>query len=529
MQIAEFRLSSTGMYTPFVKDENGNLQQCAAAAMPGPGVAFLSCSPDVREQGICGPRGSSKTHILILDYLSQVGRGHGVNYKGVIIRPSQREFNDLIMLIEQIARPIWPKMQFNKLKNIFTFPWGETLELSYFDTPDQMSLYQGREFVFIGAEELQLFDHFEVFLLIQSCLRSPIPESILPRKIRFTCNPSGPSHNKIKHRYNLQGVPQGLCGPVIEETGKNGQVLRRRMIYSSFTDNALLARTEPNYMLQIESLCEGDSARKEAWTRGNWDVISGGFFDEIFYKYGDTIKEPDFEPVGGKFYFSYDHGGSAPACFLYFWENSDGTDLRMADGKIRSGRRGDVHIIGELYFWTGKPDEGQNLPISEMLKAHVEYKIKRGWRVRDPITGKWSDCMKKGCADTQIWDDSNERTSIADDYEVPVQFNGERHPGIRFERAEKGPNSIAIGGALMRERFIATAPAQGERTRQGKGLFVVAEHCPQFLRTVPTLSRDKKHPDKIDERSENHLFDACRYGLNFDTSPAFSTHRRYYA
>ena len=81
----------------------------------------------------------------------------------------------------------------------------------------------------------------------------------------------------------------------------------------------------------------------------------------------------------------------------------------------------------------------------------------------------------------------------------------------------------------MRERFIATAPADGMRTRQGKGLFVVAEHAPQFLRTVPTLSRDKKHTDKIDERSENHLFDACRYGLNFDTLPAFSTHRRYYA
>jgi hypothetical protein len=31
------------------------------------------------------------------------------------------------------------------------------------------------------------------------------------------------------------------------------------------------------------------------------------------------------------------------------------------------------------------------------------------------------------------------------------------HPGIRFERADKGPNSVAAGGALMRERFIGTA------------------------------------------------------------------------
>ena len=211
MHIAEFKLSPQGAYIPFVNDENDALQQVAAAAMPGPQVAFLA-APE-REVGICGPRGSAKTNVLVLDYLSGIGRGHGSNYKGVIIRPSQREFNDLITMILGIVKPIWPTVSFNKLKNIFTFPWGETLELSYFDTPDQMGLYQGREFVFIGVEELQLFDHFEVFLLIQSCLRSPIPEHILPRKVRFTCNPSGPSHNKIKHRYNLQGVPQGLCGP----------------------------------------------------------------------------------------------------------------------------------------------------------------------------------------------------------------------------------------------------------------------------------------------------------------------------
>jgi hypothetical protein len=81
----------------------------------------------------------------------------------------------------------------------------------------------------------------------------------------------------------------------------------------------------------------------------------------------------------------------------------------------------------------------------------------------------------------------------------------------------------------MRERFIATAPRAGEHIRYGQGLFVVESECPQFLRTVPVLARDKRFPDKVSENSENHLFDACRYLLNFDTSPHFSTHRRYAA
>jgi hypothetical protein len=203
---------------------------------------------------------------------------------------------------------------------------------------------------------------------------------------------------------------------------------------------------------------------------------------------------------------------------------TDGCDVLFSDGKIRSGRRGDIHIIGEKYFWTGKPNEGSNLPIADMLRAHTEYKIQRGWRVRSPTDGKWRDIMKRGCADTNIWDDTNERGSVAEEFEIPVEIDGVRHPGIRFERANKGPNSIAIGGALMRERFIATAPKAGERIRSGKGLFVVESECPQFLRTVPVLTRDKRHAEKYGD-GENHLADCCRYGLNYDLTPAFRSYR----
>lgn len=135
---------------------------------------------------------------------------------------------------------------------------------------------------------------------------------------------------------------------------------------------------------------------------------------------------------------------TAPACFLYGWENTDGCDVSFSDGKVRSGRRGDLHIIGELYFFTGKPNEGTNSSIADMLRAYTEYKTRRGWRFRDPVSGKWSDFMKRGCADTGIWDDTNERGSVAEEFEIPVVIDGVRHPGIRFDRANNGPNSIAI-------------------------------------------------------------------------------------
>jgi hypothetical protein len=106
-------------------------------------------------------------------------------------------------------------------------------------------------------------------------------------------------------------------------------------------------------------------------------------------------------------------------------------------------------------------------------------------------------------------------------------IGGEFHLGIRFERADKGPNSVATGGALMHERCIGTAPGKESGVREAKGLFIVEPDCPRFLRTVPVLPRDPRYPDKISDAAENHLADACRYGLRFDLTPAFSTRRRW--
>jgi hypothetical protein len=49
---------------------------------------------------------------------------------------------------------------------------------------------------------------------------------------------------------------------------------------------------------------------------------------------------------------------------------------------VRSGCF-DLRIIGELYIWTGKPNEGTNSPIADITRMFNEYKILRGWRWRD--------------------------------------------------------------------------------------------------------------------------------------------------
>lgn len=520
--IHTLKLSPSGIYVPFVKDGN-KLQQVAQAPLPGPQLAYC-CAPE-REVGLIGNRGGGKTVIMLLDALSGIGRGWGVNYKMILLRKSQREFTDILTWLVPLVKNIWPTADFNKLKNIFTWATGETLELSYFDTIEDFGLYQGKAYALIMWEELTLWSDSKPYLSMFSCLRSGIAANVMPRKVRFTCNPSGAGHEWVKYRFKLQGVPQGIAGPCITEIGADGTPASRRAIYISYDDNALLKRTEPHYMRDIELSCEGDPAKLRAWRYGDWSIVAGGGFDGIFFEHGKNIFVDRFIlPADGKCFMSYDHGSTKPYACLFWWE-SPGCDIQHADGRRRSTRPGDLFLIGELYGSNGRPNEGTRESIASITTKIQNYKIERGWRYRDVLTSAWVDFFKRGFADNSIGEELNE-FSVAEEFKLPVIINGVKTPGINWELVDKPPGSRVTGFALMRERLIGCSPRPDSRIREGKGMFVVKDDCPNFVRTIPVLPRSPKNPEDIDSNSEDHIYDSCRYMLQADRTPHVSFRRR---
>jgi hypothetical protein len=186
-------------------------------------------------------------------------------------------------------------------------------------------------------------------------------------------------------------------------------------------------------------------------------VISGGAFDGIFFEHAKTIYVEPFElPWSGRFWMNYDHGSTKPYACLFWWE-SDGSDIQFKSGRCRSTRPGDLFLIGEVYGYTGQPNQGTKESIAEITTKIQSYKIDRGWRRRDPVSGKWKDLFKRSFADNAIGEELNE-FSVAAEFERPVRINGEMHPGIKWELVSKPPGSRVTGFALMRERLIATAP-----------------------------------------------------------------------
>lgn len=520
MRAEEFRISLSGKSIPYVRNEQAVLVPVSAAALSDAQLAYLS-APENEVIGV-GPRGCGKTEAILLDFLSGVGRGWGSAYAGIVFRESQPQLRDLIKLAGELIRPIWPSCSYNKLEHHFTWKSGETLEFRHFESEADFDDIQGRQFAFIGWEELCNFNDLVGYLKSFSSLRSIVPG--MPRKIRSTANPLGPNHNQIKHRWRLNGVPQGIAGPAITDAiGEDAKPeAPRRAIHFSFDDNVLLRRNDPQYMQNIITSSGGNPAILRAWIKGDWNVVSGGAFDWIFFDHADTIKLPRFAiPPTWRMFFSYDHGKSKPFS-AGFYAVSDGCDIVFPNDCAKSTRPGDLFRVGEVYG--NKPGEwnsGLNLSITDIAKMIQEYKIKRGWRRRDMLRpGKWLDDCRKCVADSAIWDSATTEIDIHEEFLKPVRINAETHPGLHFEKADKGPGSRLTGYQLICERLIAT-----QIPREDIGLFVVEEDCPAFFATIPSLRRDPKDPERVDDGQVDHVFDEVRYALRFEHRPVVTSGR----
>lgn len=117
--------------------------------------------------------------------------------------------------------------------------------------------------------------------------------------------------------------------------------------------------------------------------------------------------------------------------------------------------------------------------------------------------------VRPGPADSSIFTVEN-GSSIGIDMEKPVRIDGAVFPGVKWTHADKRPGSRKAGWEKMRS-MIRGAHPNPDGPREAPGLFVVAEECSQFLRTVPSLPRDPKDLDDVDTDAEDHIADEVRY------------------
>jgi len=449
---------------------------------PGSQVAFLACP--VYEALYEGTRGPGKTDALIMDFAQDCGVGWGPEWRGILFRQTYKQLQDVIHKTKVWFPQIFPGITYNKAELIWTWPTGEELLLRYMNRPDDYDNYHGHGYPWMGWEELTNWPTKDCYVRMMACSRSTVVG--MPTRVRGTTNPYGVGHNWVKTRFRL---PQ-MRGQVIDDSYRDGRLEPPRVaIHGRLAENQILLRAEPNYIQKIAAAAR-NPAELAAWMEGDWEITSGGMFDDIWA--ADTHVVPAFPPDGVPRSWhlnrTFDWGSSKPFS-VGWWGESSGEPF-VFEGRRIGEVPGDLVRIAEWYGYTGERNVGVRMSAADIADGIVDREDDMG------IKGR----VKPGPADASIYDVEND-VCIATDM---------KKQGVRFLPADKSPGSRKQGWEQVRKKMKGSVrPSTGE-PRELPGLFISAR-CLQFLETVPSLARSDKDLDDVNTEAEDHIADEVRY------------------
>ena len=412
-----------------------------------------------------GARGGGKSHGILLDFAK-----HAYKYAqgiGVLFRKTYPELEDL----QSKAQRIYPFLgaTYKAGARSWEFPSGATLKMRYLQTDEHANNYIGHEYTWMGFDQLDSWPKQSTIDKLKANLRNPHG---IPSRMVSTGNPGGVGHNWIKARYIDPAPPRTL----IRDNGS----ATRCYIPATVYDNEILLQSDPDYVNRLKD--SGADWLVRAWLYGDWDIVAGGMFDDVWQR--DThVIEPFEIPKNWRVDRSFDWGSSAPFS-VQWWAESDGSPIE--DGRIWP--RGTLFHIAEWYGCTGNPNEGIKMLASEIARGILD--IERNMKRRVHPAG----------ADPSIFATTN-GTSIADEM---------ARVGVRWEKAD---NTRKAGWEKLRRLFKASTAQPMEEA----GLFVFST-CRQFIRTVPSLPRDQRDLEDLDTSTEDHIADVCRYRIMRVTS-----------
>jgi hypothetical protein len=280
----------------------------------------------------------------------------------------------------------------------------------------------------------------------------------------------------VKNRF-ISPAPQGWTPIKDEETGAY-----RIYIPSRLEDNTAMMKNDPTYAARLRGT--GSAALVNAWLKGDWDIVAGGFFDDLIVP-DIHFLTPFHIPSTWSYRRSFDWGSASPAS-LGIWAVSDGNPVPDLDGFTFP--RGSLIRIKEWYT-VAKTKNGDIVP-NEGLRL-TNLALGEGIAQRS-LGYRFSGCV----ADPSIYSKLG-RESIYDE--------------MRKGAADAGHNLIMspadnnrIGGWQKMRDMLENARAD----RPEKPGLWVFETCHHWLRTVPVMQRSDTDFDDVDTTQEDH----CLHG-----------------
>ena len=436
---------------------------------PGPQTAAVMCPADVVFFG--GARGGGKTDCAIGKQITG-SMMYGHNWNGLFLRKNFKHFADLRRRIDNLILQGLPaeRVGGDHQTNTIKFKNGAKVLLTAMERPEQLEFFQGQGFTLICIEEACQFSFIgEMIDKLKASLRSAAG---IKCQMFLTGNPGGPGHGQIKQRY-ISPAPQG--GAPIKD-GEDYAIF----IPSNVEDNRVLVENDPKYVERLKSI--QDETLRKAWLEGDWDVVLGGFFDDVWNPKKHVL--PRFKPPKHWPRICGLDWGTARPFSVGWYAVSDGEKVSSLGYALPKGA---IVRYDEWYGCVkGEPNTGMRLTSKQVAHGILQREAERG---EDMLTFD-------RIADTSIFDED-------DGPSIGERFANE---GVVWRKSDK---RRIPGWENMRTMM------HGEEDDQGnvRPLFYVTENCRNFIEIVPTLERNENDWEDLDTDGIDHIADEVRYVL----------------
>ncbi len=440
---------------------------------PGPQTKFLAATEQEVLYG--GAAGGGKSYSLIADPVRYFSNPHA---RMLIVRRSTEELRELISVSKQLYPRAIPGIKFMERDKTWVAPNGATLWMSYLDRDDDVMRYQGQAFNWIGFDELTQWPTPYAWSYMRSRLRAT-KASGLPLYMRATSNPGGPGHQWVKKHFIDPGTPNNPFWATDENgetirwpvghSRENEPLFKRKFIPATLFDNPYLSE-DGMYEANLLSLPEH---QRRQLLEGDWDINEGAAFPEFNRRV--HVSEPYDIPASWVRFRACDYGYSSYTGVLWF---------AVVPGSEQ------LVVYRELY-------------VSKILAtdlADMILEIEEGEKIR------------YGVLDSSLWHNRGDTgPSLAEQMITK---------GCRWRPADRSRGSRVAGKNEIHRRLQIDDFTEEPR-------LVIFDNCRNIISQLPSIPLDKKNPEDVDTHSEDHLYDALRYGVQtrprsnvFDFDPA---------
>ena len=404
------------------------------------------------------------------------GMTHGYNWNGLFLRKNFKHFNDLRRRVDNLIMEGLPaeRVGGDHQTNTIKFFNGARVLMTAIERSEQLDFFQGQALTLICIEEACQFPFIDEMIdKLKGCLRSAAG---VPCQMFLTGNPGGPGHSQIKNRF-INPAPGGGV-PIMD--GEDTAMF----IPSNVVDNVILCKNDPKYVGRLRSI--KDESLRKAWLEGDWNVVLGGFFDDVWDQHKNVV--PRFKPPKHWPRLCGMDWGTARPFSVGWFAVADGERVPGVDVVIP---RGAIVMYDEWYGCTkGEINTGLRLTSSQVAAGILERERARG-------------------EDLLIFDRVAD-TSIFDEDDGPSIGERFAQAGVVWRKSDK---RRIPGWENMRDMLRGVTEEDAEGRQSYTPMFYVTDNCRYMIDLLPTMQRDENNWDDMDSDGPDHCIDMARYAL----------------